>query len=95
MSSLSSDLNGYEVLLLCILSHWNHDIIDGAVTRLWSQGVVVRFPIGARDFSFRPCTTISGAHSVTYLVCARDSFSRSKAVVSTGGSFAGSRVFGP
>lgn len=55
---------------------------------------MVRFPIGARDFSFHPCVTISGAHPVTYLVCARDSFSRSKAVVSTGGSFAGSRVFG-
>jgi len=39
--------------------------------------------------------TISVAHPVTFLVCARVSFSRSKAVVRTGDSFAGSRVFGP
>lgn len=49
----------------------------------------------ARDFSFHPCMTISVAHPVTFLVCARVSFSRSKAVVRTGDSFAGSRVFGP
>ena len=55
---------------------------------------MVRFPIGARDFSFHPCMTISGAHPVTILVCARGFFSGSKAVMSTGGSFVGSRVFG-
>jgi len=93
MWSLSSDFNGYGVLL-CILSHWNQDIIDGAMTRLWSQGVMVQFPIGARDFSSHRCITVSGAHPVTSLVHARGSFSRSKAVVSTGGSFAGIRVFG-
>jgi hypothetical protein len=83
MSSLSSDFNGYGVLL-CILSHWNQDIIDGTVTRLWSRGVVFQFLIGARDFSFHPCMTISGAFAVTFLVRARGSFSGSKAVVSTG-----------
>ena len=93
MSSLSSDFNGYGVLL-CLLSHWNQDIIDGAVTRQWGRGVVVRFPTGAIEFSFHPCVTISGAHPVTFLVYARDSFSRSEAVVSTAGFFAGSGVFG-
>lgn len=55
---------------------------------------MVRFPVGVRDFSYHPCMTISGAHPVTFLVCARVSFPGSKAVVSTGDSFAGSRVFG-